>query len=388
MIIIIWIGILFADKKLEQKALVDELLTKLPKPVEIKPAPDLTKVENTVNNISKTLQKWESWNPEGVCSIDSIGCPTELKDIYKKYDLISRVPQDCLKRANQLLLARLEFFNSQIDNIEKGQWQLVVRDGDLLTDADLTYDIITEKILAPEANIVIKASTILPYIEWWLSSIGLKYLEKQRNFNVERVFLFPDKVYPLIFKDIKLEPFDYQSAMNYLAIEYPSYRLKDKLIRAVLYMHYCLKINVLLLSPSMVRSKQIPPKNHNIIDEWQKKDTVIIQKRNGDLGLSNICSIQIKTFPQTIGKYLVADEGNVFFGNEYIDKEILSSYNVISENAISLSTLIKDKFAFFEKELLEIAKILEYDLDKQSRYGNTPLTDEKIKNSINNYIFN
>jgi hypothetical protein len=355
----VFFGTFILRKLLKEKdewEFIEKLKNKLPEAKNIIEAPDLSKMENLLED---TVGKWRAWNPEGVCSREAIGCPSELKEIYTKYDLISGVTRVDIKRANQLLLARLRYFNDQISNVQNGQWQLMIHNGDVLTDADLTYKIISEEILQREADIVIKASTIFPYIEWWLTSFGLKYLQSQREFKVQRVFLFPDGVYTVVFKDLNLESLiNYIDAKKQLGDEYLTYSLREKLIRIIFYIHYCLKIDVLILSPSMLKDKQFSAAEKNVIEQWKNKDTVIIQKNSAHESI-NICSIQIEAFSGAAGQYLFADKGTVFFNNDNINN-FLDSYEIISKHAIKFADILnKTEFnKTFKSELETTANVL------------------------------
>ena len=370
------------DKEIEQEELVNKIKEQMPQPVTVTPAPDLSKMENL---LEKTVGKWRSnWNPEGVCSIDSIGCPSELKNIYKKYNLTATGNEDWLKRINLLLSGRLEEFNKQIAEVENGKWLLMSKGGDLLTDADVTYNIISDKFLYLKSDIVIKAVTILPYIKWWITPIGLKYLERQRKFKVSRIFLFPDEVFPILYSDLFNTNSNGQQVKKSFE-EANNLRLDERLIRIVLYIHYLLGIKVFLLSPAILRNKTSDKNCLSTVIDWQSRDTAIFQKA-GESTEQNICAIQIKTFPGTFSEYLIADEGTVYFNDKFIQKDILDNYDIISPHAINFNEHIDNATIKPNGELAGIAEVLKYDLVKKQFKESCALDEDDVQKAIRDFI--
>lgn len=366
-------------KEQEHEELAEKIKNKLPASVIVQSAPDLSHMEKLLED---TVGKWKTWNPEGVCSMDHIGCPKVLKNIYSKYNLTATDNPEWFKRINLLLLGRLNAFNKQIVEVEYGKWQFVPEDGDLLTDADLTYNIISENILSFESDIVIKAVTILPYIKWWLTPVGLKYLERQRQFKVSRTFLFPDDVFPILYPelfngkgDIKENKKRFEDKNDFL--------LDERLIRIILYIHYCLGINVNLLSPAILREQTKTVNSARIVNKWQFHDTAIFQKITKG-NSENICAIQIKTLPDIFSEYLVADEGTVDFENNIIQKNILDEYNTIVPYAINFNNYIESAKFKPNDELAGIARVLKYDLEK--RKFNEDYRLDSLRVPIHNFI--
>ncbi|MBI5676558.1 MAG: hypothetical protein HZC48_12185 [Nitrospirae bacterium] len=368
---------LFFLRRSDSLALAFEIKKILPKPI----APDLSKVEKLLED---TVGKWKTWKPEGVCSIDDIGCPIELRKIYEKYDLTFSAEQACLKRVNILLLERLKYFNRQLAEVENGKWLLMASDGNLPTDADLTYNIITDEFLTDKSRTIIKASTVFPYIEWWITSMGLKYLEKQRDCDVERIFLFPDGVYTLLFSEFPLEQKNINEANALFFNLYPSYRPNYKMIRIILYIHYLLNIKVQLLSSAMLKQSSQAKK---IVNKWESLDTVIIQKENHDESINNICAIQMETTRGNVGKHLIAEGGTVYFKNDEINDDLLSDYAILLSNATEFEDLKKNFNDEHLGELVEFAKLLGIDVEtKKDISDRIRLDNEATINAINKFI--
>jgi hypothetical protein len=98
----------------------------------------------------------------------------------------------------QAVGAQLRILSAQLAGARVGHWSLRADSRASGADADPAYVVIASGLLGDE-GVEVRASTILHYVNWWLSGLGLRYMWMQRSLTVRRVFYFPDGALTWLF---------------------------------------------------------------------------------------------------------------------------------------------------------------------------------------------
>jgi hypothetical protein len=309
----------------------------------------------------------EKFKPKENCPIDLCTqedmCPPGLRKIRKDITNFTEAPLFIrgYNFLHSILNERLELIHRQTINLKKGEWTLSAPDDFDLespTEADLMYHLISREVLKKGENIEIIASTIFKYIPWWLTNKGLFYLEKQRTLNVERVFLFPNKVMNELFPGFDCK-YAKVEKLNAGSSTFVAERLKWIYQTHIVFaLHYLLNINIFVLTPYMIENKGL---RDSVLRDYIYKDIGLLH-RGIDGDINNICSIEytIKKEIETPEDILNPEKGLIIFDNDKVNKtkEILITLkNCAMSYESALSSNCRE---FINKRINKLSDVLGY----------------------------
>lgn len=248
----------------------------------------------------------EPWLPPELAAAGRLG---------KAVGAVLRAPDHAAQFKCGFLIRRMELLTDQVEGWGNGTWRVQVTNipqtGRVFcpTDADLAYELVAENVLGRSAEAWIQASTIFPYLFWWVTWPGLYYLESQRDHTVERTFLFPHNVMQDLFPSYPCRQAEAENSHAYSTFADPQggRRFVEETLW-VLCLHWYLGITVRILSPAMIDPDQ--PDLVEMAERWAKWDLATFgtgERLPGNLA----CAIRLHAAGGFPSETLTPTEGKV-----------------------------------------------------------------------------
>ena len=273
--------------------------------------------QETVNSFVTRLEPWlpSEFVGHPMCG-DGKDCPDQVRRLGRVSGVVLGATGPLADFKREFLLRRVERIANQVETWgTEGNWPAEVitfADGGRRfcpTDADLAYELVSSCLLRDFRDSWVCASTIFPYMSWWLTWPGLYYLESQREHNAKRTFLFPYKVIVDLFTGFTGEHATREERDHHSTFQVLSNKPFLSMTQWVLCLHWCLGIEVKVLSPKM-----IDPNMEQLVgtaeDRWAKWDLAIFG-RNQVEASGAICAIELQASGNAPSEALTPKAGGV-----------------------------------------------------------------------------
>ncbi|MCK4792309.1 MAG: hypothetical protein KAV87_51745 [Desulfobacteraceae bacterium] len=262
-----------------------------------------------------------------------------------------------------------------------GKWTLDFESGgnrskNIQTELDLIYSLITDYLFEHKKIISIHASTVIHFLNWWLTLPGLFYQDAQKDSDeINRLFLLPDLAIGSVFEDYIDESDILKSATakegwvpgetifkgNYAELS------KEQALVTLLVNNYVTK-NINLITPKLCTHP-----NKRFADEWTNKDIVILEEKLSSATNGPLCCVEAVSF-DTASEILRAVQSNMYFLPSDIqlrmDKWKLLVKESNSQN-LKLPTIVQES-----KKLTELYNKIKDVINKKG--GSLPASQEGL----------
>jgi hypothetical protein len=281
---------------------------------------------------------------------------------------------------HSFLMDRLKILADQLGSFKTdARWNVHVMQEAIAyspTDADLTYSLVSKQVLNPAKQPWISASTIFTYLPWWLTPPGLHYLEKQRDCDTERIFVFSEPVLYQLFPDLSSPHRKMEGDAGGLFEEENASYLP--LAKRVLALHWYLNIAVRVLSPKMADEDE---KLRSEVGRWSKKDIAIFGQGERK-STSALCAIELSAGDSPPSPTLSCLGGMLTFEPSLL----CGTYKSMRDAAFHIDDNVATQHMAPELDLLK--DVLGYPVEKRGQPipNRRKLTSLQVQTAIRNKI--